>query len=41
MSWVIEIKESVLQKYMTSRPKDVDFSEAEILSEVNAIRYKQ
>ncbi|HBG42594.1 MAG TPA: hypothetical protein DDZ96_02585 [Porphyromonadaceae bacterium] len=39
MGWTYETKESALQKYIASRPKDVKFSEEDILSEVRAVRY--
>jgi len=39
MGWAIETKESALQKYIASRPKNVKLSDEEILSEVYAIRY--
>jgi hypothetical protein len=41
MGWGVETKENSLQKYISSRPKNVDLSENEILSEINAVRYKQ
>ena len=39
MGWRIETKESALQKYIDSRPKNVELSDEEILSEVYAVRY--
>lgn len=39
MGWVVETKESALQKYIASRPKNVKLSDDEILSEVYAVRY--
>ena len=39
MGWVIETKESVLQKFIASRPKNIKLSDEEILSEVYAVRY--
>ena len=41
MGWVFETKESVLQKYIASRPKNVELSDEEILSEVYAVRYEK
>jgi hypothetical protein len=40
MGWEVETKGSILQEYIISRPKDVDLSEDEILSEIKAVRYK-
>ena len=37
--WSVEAKESVLEKYIASRPKNVELSDEEILSEVYAVRY--
>jgi len=39
MGWVVETKESALQKYIASRPKNANLSDEEILSEVYAVRY--
>jgi len=39
MGWVVETKETALQKYIASRPKNVMLSDEEILSEVYAVRY--
>jgi len=39
MGWMVEMKESALQKYIASRPKNVKLSDEEILSEVYAVRY--
>ena len=39
MGWKAETKESALQKYIASRPKNVKLSDEEILSEVYAVRY--
>ena len=41
MGWVAETKESALQKYIASRPKNVKLSDEEILSEVYAVRYRK
>jgi hypothetical protein len=38
MGWEIETKEDLLQKYIASRPKNVDLSDEEILSEVRSVR---
>ncbi|MCL2073206.1 MAG: hypothetical protein FWH18_04755 [Marinilabiliaceae bacterium] len=39
MGWGVETKESVLQKYILSRPKNVELSDEDILKEVYAVRY--
>jgi len=39
MGWVVDTRESALQKYISSRPKNVKLSDEEILSEVYAVRY--
>ena len=36
-----QIPENVLGTYIASRPKDVDLSEDDIVSEVSNIRYNQ
>jgi len=41
MGWVVETKESALQKFISSRPQNVNLSDEEILSEVYAVRYGQ
>jgi hypothetical protein len=37
--WEIETKEDLLQKFIDSRPKNVELSDEEILSEIRNIRY--
>ena len=39
MGWEAETKQSALQKYIASRPKNVKLSDQDILSEVYAVRY--
>jgi len=39
MGWTVETKQSALQQYIASRPKNVKISGEEILSEVYAVRY--
>jgi len=39
MGWVAETKESALQKFIASRPKNVKLTDEDILSEVYAVRY--
>ena len=41
MGWEVKSKESILQRFMDTRPKDVDLSDEEIMEEVRAIRYAQ
>ena len=41
MGWDADTKESALQKYIASRPKNVKLSDEDILSEVYAVRYKK
>lgn len=41
MGWTVSTKESVLDKYINTRPKNVDLSEDDILSELNAVRYQK
>ena len=39
IGWKLATKESFLQKYIASRPQNVELSDKEILSEVYAVRY--
>jgi len=39
MGWVVETKENFLQKYISTRPKNVELSDEDILAEVYAVRY--
>ena len=39
MGWEVKSKESVLQKFIDTRPKDVDLSEDEIIEEIRTLRY--
>ena len=41
MGWELENKESFLSQYIASRPKNVELSDDEIMSEVYAVRYGQ
>lgn len=41
MGWEINTKESLLKEYLKSRPKKVDISDEDILSELYDIRYKK
>jgi len=39
MGWLIENKVDLLNKYISSRPKNVDLTDEEIMEEVRAVRY--
>ncbi|MDR2839985.1 MAG: hypothetical protein LBV75_01775 [Paludibacter sp.] len=39
MGWTVETKPDMLKKYIGSRPKNIDLSDDDILSEVYAVRY--
>ena len=39
MGWDIDIREDFLKDYIASRPKKVNLSEEEIISELKTIRY--
>lgn len=41
MGWSASTKESMLDQYVKSRPKDVELSDDDILSELNAVRYSK
>ena len=41
MGWSASAKESMLDRYVKSRPKDVELSDDDILSELNAVRYSK
>jgi len=41
MGWLVENKTDLLNKFITSRPKNVDITDEEIMEEVRAIRYAQ
>jgi hypothetical protein len=41
MGWKAETKEDLLQKYIESRPQNVDLSDEDILVEVYAARYSK
>ena len=41
MGWKFELKESLLQKYIDSRPTNVELSENEILEELSVVRYQK
>ncbi|NDV57425.1 hypothetical protein [Bacteroides sp. 519] len=41
MGWKIETKDSLLKKYINSRPKKVDLTEEEIMAEIKTVRYKK
>ena len=39
MGWLIENKTDLLDKYIASRPKNVDLTDEAIMKEVRAVRY--
>jgi len=39
MGWTLENKNDLLDKYIASRPKNVDLTDEEIMEEVRAVRY--
>jgi hypothetical protein len=39
MGWTIKTKESILQRFIDTRPKNVDLSDEEIMAEVYSVRY--
>jgi hypothetical protein len=41
MGWEITTKADFLQKYINSRPKNVDLQDEEIMEEVRATRYSK
>ena len=41
MGWQIENKIDLLEKYIASRPKNVDLTEEDIMEEVKSVRYIQ
>lgn len=38
--WQSETREQILDKFMQTRPQDVDLSEEDIMNEVRAVRYR-
>ncbi len=41
MGWVLNTRESLVQRYLKSRPTDVCLSDDDILAELKAVRYKK
>jgi hypothetical protein len=41
MGWAYKTKESILEKFIETRPKNVDLSDEEIMDEIRTIRYKK
>ena len=37
--WTFQAKDSILEKFIKTRPKDVDLSDDEIMEEVRKVRY--
>lgn len=41
MGWEVKTKESVLQQYIASRPKDCSLTDDDIMNEIKVIRNKR
>lgn len=41
MGWTVSDKDSVLDKYIQSRPKNIELSDEDILKELNSVRYSK
>lgn len=39
MGWTVSDKEAILDKYIQSRPENVELSDEDILKELNSVRY--
>jgi len=39
MGWAFKTKESILEKFIETRPKNVDLSDEDIMEEIRTIRY--
>ena len=39
MGWLIENKTDLLDKYIASRPQNIDLTDEDIMEEVRAVRY--
>ncbi len=39
MGWTVSDKEAVLDRYIQSRPENIEISDEEILQELNSVRY--
>lgn len=39
MGWTLETAESILEKFLSTRPADVPLSDEEIMNEVHSVRY--
>jgi hypothetical protein len=39
MGWEVHVRKSFLDKYIETRPKNVDLTDEEIMDEVRAVRY--
>jgi hypothetical protein len=40
MGWKIGNEGNIIDKYLSSRPQNVDLTDDEIIDEINAVRYK-
>lgn len=41
MGWCVNVKENILDKYLSSRPANIELTDEDILSELSAVRYKK
>jgi len=41
MGWVFKTKENVLEKFIESRPENVELTDEEIMEEIRSIRYSK
>ena len=41
MGWVFKTKENVLEKFIETRPENVDLTDEEIMEEIRSIRYSK
>ncbi|WP_293714589.1 hypothetical protein [uncultured Parabacteroides sp.] len=39
MGWTVSDKDAILDKYIQSRPENVELSDEDILKELNSVRY--
>jgi len=41
MGWVFKTKENVLEKFIETRPENVELTDEEIMEEIRSIRYSK
>lgn len=41
MGWTVSDKDTVLDKYIQSRPENVELTDVDILKELNSVRYSK